>query len=160
MHDTRNSLDEATRTKSIQLLNARLADAIHLAMQLKLAHWNVRGPHFLQLHELFDTITDSVREHVDMIAERIGALGGVAQGNLKSVTGNTSLEDYPEDLSSGVEHTKRVASALAAFGGTVREDIEKAASFGDVATEDLLTEVVRDIDQRLWFVEAHLQSDS
>ncbi|QDU38537.1 DNA protection during starvation protein [Maioricimonas rarisocia] len=160
MHDTRISLNEETRTKSMQLLNARLADAIDLAMQLKLAHWNIRGPHFLQLHELFDKITESVREHVDMIAERIGALGGIAHGSLQSVASNSGLDSYPEDVSSGIEHTKLVASALAKFGGAVRENIEQASSIGDAATEDLLTEIVRDIDQHMWFVEAHLQAES
>ncbi|MFG0335175.1 MAG: DNA starvation/stationary phase protection protein Dps [Maioricimonas sp. JB049] len=160
MHDTRISLNEEIRTKSIQLLNARLADAIDLALQLKLAHWNVRGPHFLPLHELFDKITESVGVHADMIAERIGALGGTARASLQSVASNSGLDRYPEDVSSGIEHVKLVASSLAKFGGAVRENIEQASSIGDAATEDLLTEVVREIDQHLWFVEAHLQADS
>src|SRR5579862_6301655 len=83
MFDTRNDLPAGTRTKIIELLNARLADAIDLGAQTKHAHWNVKGPNFIALHELFDKIYSEVSEDVDMIAERIMQLGGSAHGDRK-----------------------------------------------------------------------------
>ena len=80
MFKTKNDLSETIRGKAIELLNARLADAIDLQTQTKQAHWNVKGPHFIALHELFDKINEEVEDYVDDIAERAVQLGGVAEG--------------------------------------------------------------------------------
>jgi len=76
MFDTKNDLPVNTRTKVIDLLNARLADAIDLGAQTKHAHWNVKGPNFIALHELFDKVAEHVEDYVDTIAERVTSLGG------------------------------------------------------------------------------------
>ena len=98
MFETRNDLSADTRAQVIRLLNARLADAIDLGMQTKHAHWNVKGPHFIALHELFDKIAEAIEEHVDTIAERVTALGGTAAGTVAAVARATSLKAYPEEL--------------------------------------------------------------
>ena len=85
MFDTRNDLPAGTRTKVIELLNARLADAIDLGTQTKHAHWNVKGPNFIALHELFDKLAENVEEHIDTLAERVTALGGTAHGTIAAV---------------------------------------------------------------------------
>ena len=85
MFKTKNDLSEATRVKAIELLNARLADCKDLETQTKQAHWNVKGPHFIGLHLLFDNINDDVRKYVDEIAERAVQLGGVAEGTARVV---------------------------------------------------------------------------
>jgi len=95
MFDTRNDLPAGTRTKIIELLNARLADAIDLGAQTKHAHWNVKGPNFIALHELFDKVAEVVEDQVDTIAERVTALGGTARGTLASVVRSTTLKPYP-----------------------------------------------------------------
>jgi starvation-inducible DNA-binding protein len=159
MFPTRNDLPESTRTAMVALLNARLADAIDLYHQIKQAHWNVKGPNFIALHELFDEIASGVLEHVDTIAERATAIGGVAQGTIQAVGKNTSLSPYSLKLSAGRDHLTAVADALAAFGKSARAAIEDADKAGDADTADLFTQVSRDVDQRLWFIEAHLQGD-
>src|SRR3974377_1870184 len=70
MFKTKNDLSETVRAKAIEMLNARLADAIDLQTQTKQAHWNVKGPNFIALHELFDEINEDVEDYVDDIAER------------------------------------------------------------------------------------------
>lgn len=152
-------LPEDVRGKSITLLQKSLSDAINLGLQLKQAHWNVKGPQFIALHELFDSVAGIVADQVDTIAERITALGGIAEGTLEAVVNRTQLKAYPMDLTSGREHVKAVASALAAFGKTVRENIDKTDELGDAGTADLFTGISREIDKQLWFVEAHVQSD-
>lgn len=158
MFETRNDLSADSRAQVIRLLNARLADAIDLGMQTKHAHWNVKGPHFIALHELFDKIAEQIEEHVDTIAERVTALGGTAAGTVAAVARATSLKGYPEELTEGLSHVDALAAALADFGRKARAGIDEAARLGDADTADLFTEVSREIDKQLWFLEAHLHA--
>src|ERR1700752_5083088 len=114
MFKSRNDLSEATRAKMIELLNARLADAIDLQTQTKQAHWNIKGPNFIALHELFDKINEEVEDYVDEIAERAVQLGGVAEGTARSVAKRTSLSEYPAKAVDGRGHVEALSSVLAA----------------------------------------------
>ena len=159
MFETRNDLDVETREKVIALLNARLADTFDLYSQLKQAHWSVRGSDFFQLHELYDTLAESVLGFVDEIAERATALGGLATGTVRMAADATTLDEYPLDAIAGEDTVRVVADRLAAYGANVREAIEVSDSeLGDMDTQDLFIEISRAIDKHLWFVEAHLQA--
>jgi starvation-inducible DNA-binding protein len=158
MFKTKNDLPETTRVKAIELLNARLADCIDLKTQCKQAHWNVKGPNFIALHELFDKINEEVEDYVDDIAERAVQLGGLAEGTARMVAKRTSLAEYPK-VSDGRSHVEALSSVLAAFGAAARKGINEANEMGDLDTADLFTEVSRGIDKWLWFVEAHLQAE-
>jgi starvation-inducible DNA-binding protein len=159
MFKTKNDLSEATRVKAVELLNARLADAIDLQTQTKQAHWNVKGPTFIALHELFDKINEDVEDYVDDIAERAVQLGGVAEGTARIAAKRSSLNEYPASTVDGHRHVEALSSVLAAFGKSARKGIDQANEFGDLDTADLFTEISRGIDKWLWFVEAHLQAD-
>jgi starvation-inducible DNA-binding protein len=159
MFKTKNDLPEATRVKAVELLNARLADCIDLQTQAKHAHWNVKGPTFIALHELFDKINEAVEDYVDDIAERAVQLGGVAEGTARAVAKRSSLAEYPAKAVDGRGHVEALSSALAAFGTAARKAIDQANELGDLDTADLFTEVSRGIDKWLWFVEAHLQAE-
>ena len=156
MFDTRNDLPQATRVQAVELLNARLADAIDLGTQVKYAHWNVKGPNFIALHELFDKIAENIEDDIDTIAERVTALGGRAHGTLVAVARGTSLKPYPEDITDGAAHVEALSTVLADFGRKVRAGIDQAARFGDADTSDLFTGISRETDKSLWFLEAHL----
>ena len=159
MFKTKNDLSETIRGKAVELLNARLADAIDLQTQTKQAHWNVKGPSFIALHELFDKINEDVEDYVDDIAERAVQLGGVAEGTARMVAKRSSLAEYPAKAVDGRSHVEALSSALAAFGKVARQAIEEANELRDLDTADLFTEVSRGIDKWLWFVEAHLQAE-
>jgi starvation-inducible DNA-binding protein len=159
MFKTKNDLPEAARVKAIELLNARLADCIDLQTQTKQAHWNVKGPNFIALHELFDKVNEEVEDYVDDIAERAVQLGGVAEGTARTASKRSSLAEYPAKAVDGGCHVEALSSALAAFGAAARKGIEQANDLGDLDTADLFTEVSRGIDKWLWFVEAHLQAE-
>ena len=160
MFQTKNDLPESTRIQVIETLNLRLADAIALQTQVKQAHWNVKGPHFIGLHRLFDEISDAVLEYIDLIAERAVQLGGTAEGTAKMAVQRAQLTPYPLDISSGKDHCLALSTALATFGKAVRQSIDSASAAGDQGTSDMYTEVSRGMDQWLWFVEAHLQADA
>src|SRR4051795_8997902 len=155
---TRIDIPEAPRTKLIDLLNARLADPFDLYSQLKQAHWNVKGSDFIQLHELYDVIAESVLEYVDAIAERATALGGLALGTARLAAASSTLDEYPLDAVAGMETVSAIADRLGAYGASVRAAIEAALELDDQDTADLFIEVSRTIDKHLWFVEAHQQA--
>jgi starvation-inducible DNA-binding protein len=158
MHNTKNDLAKENREKLIEILNARLADATDLKSQAKQAHWNVKGIHFFQLHELFDQIATAAEAHTDLIAERATALGGTALGTIRVAAQNSSLAEYPLEITDGRDHVDALSSALADFGKKVRRGIDEADDLHDKDTADLFTEISREIDKLLWFVEAHIQS--
>lgn len=158
LHKTKNDLSKQARNKVIEILNARLADAGDLKSQAKQAHWNVKGIHFFQLHELFDQVATAVEAQTDLIAERITALGGTAMGTIRMAAQNSSLSEYPLEITDGTAHVDALSTALADFGKNVRKNIDDADKLGDASTADLFTEVSREIDKLLWFVEAHIQA--
>lgn len=159
LYPTQNDLPAELRTKMVSILNARLADSIDLQTQSKQAHWNVKGPDFIALHELFDKVNEDVEEYVDLLAERAVQLGGVAEGTLQSVVKATQLKEYGAKGGSGHEHVQALSSALAAYGQRVREAIDLTDKAGDKDTADIFTEISRGTDKWLWFVEAHLQAE-
>lgn len=156
MQPTRNTLSENIRAQSVALLNKHLAAAIDLHAQVKQAHWNVRGPNFIAIHELFDKVAEEVETYSDLLAERAGALGGTAHGTLQAAAERSFLVRYALGIADDHEHISAVAGALAAFGQSAREATGHAAAFGDADTADLFTGISRGIDQQLWFVESHI----
>ena len=158
MYETENDLPKSARSELNTLVNQRLADVIDLQLQLKQAHWNVKGPNFIGLHELFDKIAEEVESYVDEIAERIVQLGGIAQGTVRAAAACSRLEEYPLTIADGSAHVEAVAKALSTFGREARLSIDEANALEDADTADLFTEVSRGIDKWLWFVEAHSQA--
>ena len=156
MFKTKNDLPECIRIKAVELLNARLADSVDLMHQSKEAHWNVKGPSFIALHELFDEIVDSAEEYMDLIAERVVQLGGTAEGTIQVAVQRSTLSPYPVALSAQRDHLEALSSALVAYGRSARRAIDESDELGDKDTADIFTEISRGIDKHLWFVEAHL----
>ena len=159
LYPTKNSLPEDVRSQVVPLLNQRLAECIDLQSQCKQAHWNVKGPSFIGLHELFDQINEAIEGYVDLIAERVVQLGGIAEGTAAVVATRTSLLEYPLTLRTGPEHVAALSDVLAQFGRAARIGIEEMNDLQDADSSDLLTEISRGIDKWLWFVEAHLHSE-
>lgn len=158
LHNTKIDIAQGKREKLIAILNQSLADAADLRSQTKQAHWNVKGPNFIALHELFDRISAELDTHVDNIAERITTLGGTALGTVRLSAQYSSLPEYPHEITDGVNHVKALSSAIADFGKRTRKDIDETDALGDKDTADLYTEISRAIDKALWFVEAHNQA--
>lgn len=158
MYETENDLPQKRREELNALMSQRLADAIDLQLQLKQAHWNVKGPNFIGLHELFDEVNADVAGYVDLIAERIVQLGGIAEGTVRVAAGRSRLAEYPLDIADGAAHVEAVARALSTFGRDARNTIDEADELGDADTADIFTEISRGIDKWLWMVEAHSQA--
>jgi len=157
-YKTYNDIPLTLRSEINLLLNSRLASAVDLQSQMKQAHWNVKGPNFIGLHELFDQIDEVVESYVDMIAERIVQLGGVAEGTVRVSALRSQLDEYPLTIGEGVSHVDAVCTVLSIFGHQARMTINDADDLGDADTADLFTEISRGIDKWLWLVEAHAQT--
>jgi starvation-inducible DNA-binding protein len=155
---TRIDLPADRREKLNGLLNQHLADTFDLYSQCKQAHWNVKGPQFHQLHVLFDELADQVEGYIDLIAERVTALGGLALGTVRMAAGASRLTEYPLDAGGSMQHVDALAVRFAALAASTRAAIDAAEEFGDADTADLFTEVSRGLDKSLWFLEAHLQA--
>jgi starvation-inducible DNA-binding protein len=158
LYETKNPLPVDTRRSAVELLNRRLADCIDLQSQTKQAHWNVKGPQFIGLHKLFDEIYEATEEYIDLVAERVVQLGGIAEGTVRVAAERSSLTEYPLVLSSGEDHVKALSDVLGQFSGKAREAIDELEELGDPDSMDILTEVSRGVDKWLWFVEAHAQT--
>jgi starvation-inducible DNA-binding protein len=155
-----NELAEWIREPMIDLLNSSLADCIDLALQAKQAHWNVKGPSFFSLHQLFEQVHAAVFGFADQLAERIAALGGIANGTLREVAARSTLSRYPVEILDGRAHVETLARALANFGQTAQLAVQRAEEVGDRGTADLFTEISRGIDHQLWLVESHIYPKS
>jgi len=160
LYQTRIDIPESKRATTIELLNKTLAATQDLWSQLKQAHWNVKGPNFYQLHLLFDAVASEVYEFIDLVAERITALGGEAKGTTRLSAQNSFLPEYPTLPISEKEHIVAVAERLAAYAKHIREGADKTDELDDQASNDIYIEIQRGVDQKLWFVEAHLQGES
>ncbi|MEM8675401.1 MAG: DNA starvation/stationary phase protection protein Dps [Cyanobacteria bacterium P01_G01_bin.67] len=156
LYATRIDLAEDLRVQEIEILNQTLAATLDLKTQTKQAHWNVKGMDFYQLHELFDEMATELEEYVDMVAERVTALGGTALGTARIAASESILEEYPLDAVTGAEHVRALADRFGVYAKQVRTAIEQTDELGDADTSDLYTEISRTVDKRLWFLEAHL----
>jgi starvation-inducible DNA-binding protein len=154
---TKNDLKSNTKKESIDLLNARLADAIDLALITKQAHWNIKGPHFIAVHEMLDGFRTELDNHVDTIAERAVQLGGTALGTSQVVTAESKLPPYPTDIYKTKDHLAALIDHYAAMAKSARAAIDEASEAGDADTADIFTAYSRALDKSLWFLEAHIQ---
>ena len=154
--NTRIDIKPKLRDGMTALLNQQLADTLDLYTQVKQAHWNVKGPNFIALHELFDKLAEDLEEPVDDIAERITALGGVAIGTARAAARTSRLAEFPLDRVEGLKAIDLLADRYAALAKTTRAAIETASKEGDADTSDLFTGISRGLDKALWFLEAHL----
>lgn len=156
MIETRNDLPEKTRKQMVGLLNESLAATIDLYTHAKQAHWNVRGVHFMALHELFDKVSQDTLPWVDDIAERAGQLGGEVSGTLRQAAKGTSLKEYPLGIAEDRKHAVALADSLGEYAKLVRSAINQSDDAGDADTADLFTQISREVDKMLWFVESHV----
>jgi len=156
-HKTQNDVPSNAKTVAIQLLNARLADAIDLALLTKQAHWNIKGPQFIALHEMIDGFRTEVDGYVDTMAERVVQLGGTALGTTQVVAKATTLAPYPTDIYASKDHLAALIERYGKVANAIRKAIDESDEAGDKDTGDIFTEVSRGLDKSLWFLEAHVQ---
>ena len=156
-YKSHNDLSANAKAVSIGILNARLADSIDLALLTKQAHWNIKGPNFIALHEMIDGFRTELDDHVDTMAERVVQLGGTALGTTQTVAKATMLSAYPTDIYASKDHLAALIERYGKVANAVRGAIAATGGAGDADTADLFTAYSRALDKALWFLEAHVQ---
>lgn len=151
------TLKSNAKAAVIDILNARLADAIDLALITKQAHWNLKGPNFIAVHEMLDPMRAQLDDHVDTMAERVAQLDGIALGTSQVVAKSSKLAPYPTDIRKTTDHLAALAERYAALANQVRADIDATDEAGDADAADILTAFSRDLDKNLWFIKSHLE---
>ncbi len=149
-------LEGQARTKSIDILSRTLPDTIAMTLAVKQAHWNLKGPGFIGVHELLDDVADRLRDGADLMAERIVIMGGTAKGTVETVSKETEIDSYPVDIVALSDHVAALTQRMKSLGETLRKGISDAADAGDDDTADLLTGVSRAVDKDAWFIGANV----
>jgi starvation-inducible DNA-binding protein len=150
-------LRDAARSQSCELLNGVLADTTILYSLYKKHHWLVAGPTFYQLHLLFDAHAAEQLELIDLLAERVQSLGGIAVSDPRHVAELTNIVRPPNGAESAPAMISRLMEAHKIVIGGTRRGIDVTAENGDAGSNDLLMgDVLRTNEKQLWFVSAHL----
>lgn len=155
LRKTENNLTDNTKKASIALLNLRVAEIIDLALATKQAHWNMRGKQFIAVHEMVDGFRTQLDGHTDIMAERVAQLGGVVLGTVQDVAKTSKLPPYPTNIHKVTEHLEALITRYGTTANNIRKAIDEADEAGDANTADIFTQVSRDLDKALWFLEAH-----
>jgi starvation-inducible DNA-binding protein len=158
MYKSPSPLPEDVRSKIAQTLNDRLADGLDLHGQIKVAHWNIKGPQFAALHPLFETFAVSLAAHNDAIAERAVTLGARAYGTARHVAKSSRLPEYPQETTRDMEHVRLLAERIEKYLDGVRESRGVGERLGDTDTVDLLTGIITEFEKHAWFLRASLES--
>jgi starvation-inducible DNA-binding protein len=157
MYKSPNPLSESARARIAASLNERLLDGLDLHSQIKVAHWNVKGPHFAALHPLFETFAVGLALHNDSVAERAVTLGAQVRGSARQVAKGSRLPDYPETASRDLEHVKLLAERIEGYLEGVRQSRALADELKDTDTVDLLTAIITEFEKHAWFLRASLE---
>ncbi len=157
LHKTKISIPEKKRIELIKMLNKSLASTSDLSIQMKHAHWNIKGKEFIALHKLFDEIAEEVENQVDVIAERVTSLGGTALGTVQEIVKNTNLRTFPIDIFDLEKIITHLSHNFAILGELARDHMDASEKLDDMATNDVYIDLARMLDKNLWFLEAHLQ---
>ena len=156
----RSSVDVSAdkREGLVEALNKLLANAVDMFTQAKQAHWNVKGRRFISVHQLFDDLAKHARHQGDELAERIATLGGYARGTARQAAQGSALPEFGPDTLSGQDCLQALVERLATQASTLREALERCGDeLQDPATEDLLTQMLREVEFDMWFLESHLE---
>ncbi|ADO74861.1 DNA starvation/stationary phase protection protein Dps [Stigmatella aurantiaca] len=154
------NLPANAREDLIELLNMDLANAIDLHWQVKQAHWNIRGKHFISRHLLFDSLADHLRKQADALAERAGTLGGYAEGTIRLAAKNSQLPEYDLQAVDGDSHLTALVDRFSRYAASIRDGIQRSEALEDPVTVDLLTRILGEVELDLWFLESHLQGET
>lgn len=157
MYKSPNPLSPEARSQLSETLNGRLTDGLDLHSQIKVAHWNIKGPHFAALHPLFETFAISLANHNDALAERAVTLGGRAFGTVRHVAKTSKLPEYPQETTRDLEHVKLLADRIESYLQGVRESRALSDKLGDPDTTDLLTGIIVEFEKHAWFLRASME---
>jgi starvation-inducible DNA-binding protein len=135
-------------------LQATLVELIDLSLQAKQAHWNVVGPAFKPVHEFLDELTGEYRDWYDLVAERLTAIGGTPDGRVGTVASSTPVPALPSGPIGDQAALAAFAERVMLVASSVRRRADRLADI-DLASQDLLIEILRGLEKQRWMLRAH-----
>ncbi|MEL7068816.1 MAG: Dps family protein [Cyanobacteria bacterium J06581_3] len=154
-------LTEEQRQGVVNLINQDLSDAYLLVIKTKKYHWDVVGPQFRTLHELWDEHYEIISVNIDAYAERVRMLGGYPIGTAKGFLENATLREHPGDLPSAEEMVKRLVSDHEQIIRNLRGHIDQCGEeYHDEGTADFLTGVMEQHEEMTWMLRSFIEGTS
>lgn len=157
MYRSPSRLPEAARGQIADALAGTLADGLDLHSQIKVAHWNVKGPNFAAFHPLFEGFATALAGFNDEVAERAVTLGARVGGTARGVAAASRLPELPAEVVRDLELAALLAERFEAYLDGVRAARAVAEKAGDQDTQDLLTGIVEAFEKNGWFLRASLE---
>lgn len=154
-------LSEEQRQGVIELLNRDLSDAYLLLIKTKKYHWDVVGPQFRSLHELWEEHYQALTENIDAIAERIRTLGGYPVGTAQGFLEHSSIEEHSGDIPMATEMVSRLVNDHEQIIRNLREHVDQTAeTFHDQGTSDFLTGLMEQHEEMAWMLRSFIEGES
>ncbi len=152
MSQTASHLSETARISVSESLQVSLYNGIDLYTQIKVAHWNIKGVHFISLHPFFDSLASDIAKYNDDIAERAVILGFLVKGTSRSVASNSKISEYPQNTTRDLEHVKLLSERVTQYLNGLKENRSVAESHSDTDTTDLLAQIISETEKHAWFL--------
>jgi starvation-inducible DNA-binding protein len=142
----------------IEILEDTVIRTVNLYLLTKMAHWNIKGPAFRSLHELFDEVAEHLRLHADTLAERAAALGAVADINASALAEQNGMPRLDPTIRDGYDLTGELCARLGTHAAALRKSLERVGEeLCDYGSEHLMAEILTVVDKDLWILESHLE---
>ncbi|GAB4366390.1 MAG: Dps family protein [Elainellaceae cyanobacterium] len=154
-------LSEEQRQGVIDLLNCDLADSYLLLIKTKKYHWDVVGPQFRSLHELWEEHYEAISQNIDSVAERIRALGGYPIGTAAGFLEKASIEEHGGDVPRATDMVARLANDHEQIIRNLRNHVDQCSEeFHDEGTADFLTGLMEQHEEMAWMLRSFIEGES
>lgn len=154
-------LTEEQRQGVIDLLNRDLSDAYLLLIKTKKYHWDVVGPQFRSLHQLWEEHYTALTETIDAIAERVRALGGYPVGTAEGFLKYASLKEQAGTLPTAYQMVDNLVNDHEQVIRNLRQHVDQCdEQFGDQGTADFLTGLMEGHEQMAWMLRSFIEGES
>ena len=153
---TRHPLQESSRAEVVRALQPIQSGCIELFLQLKNAHWNVRGNSFSALHRIFDEASEDALRFTDDLAERMAILGGEPLATVQKIAAVPQLADAPIGIKNQEEFVKMIVDRLSYYTGMIRDALIVFERNSDPVTSEACVRGLTNLEKKLWMLESHL----
>lgn len=154
-------LTEEQRAGVTELLNRDLADAYLLLIKTKKFHWDVVGPQFRSLHQLWEEQYQALTTNIDALAERVRTLGGFPLGTAQDFLSNASVKEQPDNIPLATEMVSQLVEDHEQIIRNLRDHVDASSEqFHDEGTADFLTGLMEQHEEMAWMLRSFIEGES
>lgn len=153
--EKQKEMETKTETSVVSKLNQLLIDYQVHYQNLRLFHWNVKGPFFFVLHDKFEELYREAAEKIDEIAERVLALDGIPKGSLKNIVSKAHVESH-EEIMEANEMVSAIITGHKILIGDLNAVLQAAEEESDEGTLDIFTSYIQELEKHNWMFKSYL----